>query len=157
MNKLRARNRLALNDPVSPDRVPAVSLSVSCCLFSHSQAVVRPFLLLVLWPSSDPDLLPTGPAEFEPWLTLSSISNRFLARGLLIALMMEALKTIETLVNSYDSTWRYKAEENNVLVWMDTTDFLIWRCLSSGILVQFYRRFRDASCLHHQGALIMEV
>jgi hypothetical protein len=48
---------------------------------------------------------------FLPWLTGSYISNRFHARGLLIALMMEAARTSETLVNFYQTTQRYNPED----------------------------------------------
>jgi hypothetical protein len=49
-----------------------------------------------------------------PWLTSSCISNRFHARGLLIALMMEAARTSETLVNFYQTTRRYNPENSHL-------------------------------------------
>jgi hypothetical protein len=42
------------------------------------------------------------------------MSNRFHARGLLIALMMEAAKTFETLVNFYQTTRRYNPEASHL-------------------------------------------
>jgi hypothetical protein len=51
--------------------------------------------------------------SFLPWLTDSYISNRFLTRGLLIALVMEAARTSETLVNFYQTTWRYNPEDSH--------------------------------------------
>jgi hypothetical protein len=50
-----------------------------------------------------------------PWLTDSYISNRFHARGLLIALMMEAARTSETLLNFYQTTRRYNPEDSHFL------------------------------------------
>jgi hypothetical protein len=49
-----------------------------------------------------------------PWLTDSYISARFLTRGLLITLMMEAASTSETLVNFYQTTWRYNPEDSHL-------------------------------------------
>jgi hypothetical protein len=42
------------------------------------------------------------------------VSNRFHARGLLIALMMEAAMTSETLVNFYQTTRRYNPEDSHL-------------------------------------------
>jgi hypothetical protein len=36
------------------------------------------------------------------------------ARGLLIALMMEAARTSKTLVNFYQTTWRYNPEDSHL-------------------------------------------
>jgi hypothetical protein len=47
-------------------------------------------------------------------LTGSYISNRFHAHGLLIALMMEAARTSETLVNFYQTTRRYNPEDSRL-------------------------------------------
>jgi hypothetical protein len=44
----------------------------------------------------------------------SYISNRFHSCGLLIALMMEAARTSETLVNFYQITWRYIPEDSHL-------------------------------------------
>jgi hypothetical protein len=49
-----------------------------------------------------------------PWLTEPYIRNRFHARGLLIALMMEAARTSETLVNFYQTTRRYNPEDSHL-------------------------------------------
>jgi hypothetical protein len=58
-------------------------------------------------PRPIPTLFPTGPVKVLPWLTGSYISNQFHMRGLLVALMMEAARTSETLVNFYQTTWCY--------------------------------------------------
>jgi hypothetical protein len=50
----------------------------------------------------------------QPWLTDSYISNRFHTHGLLIALMMEAARTSETLVNFYQTTRRYNPEDSHL-------------------------------------------
>jgi hypothetical protein len=55
---------------------------------------------------------PTGPAKVLPCHTGSHISNQFLARGLLIALMMEAASTSETPVNFYQTAWRNIQEQS---------------------------------------------
>jgi hypothetical protein len=52
--------------------------------------------------------------RFLPWLTDSYISYRFHAHGLLIALMMEAARTSETLVNFYQTTQRYNPEDSHL-------------------------------------------
>jgi hypothetical protein len=54
--------------------------------------------------------------RFLPWLTDSYNPNRFHARGLLIALMMEAARTSETLVNFYRTTRRYNPEDSHLRV-----------------------------------------
>jgi hypothetical protein len=74
--------------------------------------VVCPVLLLTPWLSPVPDL-PYG-SDRGSALTGSFISNRFLARGLLIALTMEAVGTSETLVNLYHSTRRYNPEHSHL-------------------------------------------
>jgi hypothetical protein len=53
-------------------------------------------------------------SRFLLWLTGSCISNRFHARGLLIALMMAAARTSETLSNFYQTTRRYNPEDSNL-------------------------------------------
>jgi hypothetical protein len=50
----------------------------------------------------------------QPWLTNSYISNCFHAHSLLIALMMEAGRTSETLVNFYQTTWHYNPEVSHL-------------------------------------------
>jgi hypothetical protein len=45
-----------------------------------------------------------------PWLTGSYISNQFHAHGLLIALMMKAARTSETMVNFHQTTWHNNPE-----------------------------------------------
>jgi hypothetical protein len=57
---------------------------------------------------------PLGRPRFLPWLTDSNISNRFLALGLLIALMMKAARTSETLVNFYQTTQCYSPEDSHL-------------------------------------------
>jgi hypothetical protein len=44
----------------------------------------------------------------------SYITARFLSPGLLIALMMEAARTSETLVNFYQTTRYYNPEDSNL-------------------------------------------
>jgi hypothetical protein len=44
-------------------------------------------------------------------------SNRFHTRGLLIALMVEAAETSETLVNFYQTTRRYNPEDSHIYTW----------------------------------------
>jgi hypothetical protein len=60
-------------------------------------------------PSPDVTLSPTGSAS-----TGSYISNLFLARGLFIALMMEAASTCETSVNFYQTTRRHNPEDTHL-------------------------------------------
>jgi hypothetical protein len=48
------------------------------------------------------------------WLIGSHISSRFLVRGLLISLMMEAARSSETLVNFYQTTRRYNQEDSHL-------------------------------------------
>jgi hypothetical protein len=43
-----------------------------------------------------------------------NISNQFLARGFLVALMMKAARTSETLVNLYQTTRRYNPEVSHL-------------------------------------------
>jgi hypothetical protein len=57
----------------------------------------------------------TAPAEVMPWLTGPLTFNRFLARGFLVAFMLETVQTSETSVNSYQSTWRYNPEDSHLL------------------------------------------
>jgi hypothetical protein len=68
----------------------------SGCLLSLVPLPPCPFLIL----------FPIGPAG-------SHISNRFLACGLLIALMMEAESTSETSVNLYENTRRDNPEDGD--------------------------------------------
>jgi hypothetical protein len=44
------------------------------------------------------------------------ITARFLSPGLLIALMMEAARTSETLINFYQTTRCYNPEDSNLLM-----------------------------------------
>jgi hypothetical protein len=68
-------------------------------------------LLLAPGPRPVPTLFPLIWPRFLPWLTGSYISNQFHVRGLLIALMMEAARTSETLVNFYQTTRRYNPKD----------------------------------------------
>jgi hypothetical protein len=64
-------------------------------------------------PRPIPTLFPIGPAKVFA-LADSFFSNRFHARGLLIALMMEAAGTSETLVNFYQTTRRYNPVDSHL-------------------------------------------
>jgi hypothetical protein len=90
------------------------SLSVSPRLHSLTSLLRCPHpLLLALWPSPDTDL----PHRFGRALlcqTCTLYLHRFLRMASLIALMMEAVQTSETLVNSYQSTWRYNPEDSHL-------------------------------------------
>jgi hypothetical protein len=72
--------------------------------------VVVPCILIEVYQPYSPLVRP----RFLPWLTDSYISNRFHTRGLLIALMMEAARTSETLVNFYQTTRRYSPEDSHL-------------------------------------------
>jgi hypothetical protein len=58
-------------------------------------------------------LFPTGPAKDLPYPSGSHISNRFLARGLLIALIMKTASTSEASVNFYQAARRNNPEDNH--------------------------------------------
>jgi hypothetical protein len=66
-----------------------------------------PLVLLAPWPSPDPDLFPYWFSRGSALSYFPLISNRFLARGLVIALMMEAVGISETPVNLYQSIVSY--------------------------------------------------
>jgi hypothetical protein len=83
--------------------------------FPVSQAVTcPPLLLLVPWPSPDPDIS----HEFGHGSTLSDL---FLyvkptsQHSSLNTLMMEAVRISETLVNVHQPTWRYNPEDSHLL------------------------------------------
>jgi hypothetical protein len=79
--------------------VTAPAGHAACTSRPESQATLH--ALLSYWlPGPGPILIPH-----------SRISNGFLARVLLIALMMEAVQTSETSVNSYQSTRRYNQKD----------------------------------------------
>jgi hypothetical protein len=70
---------------------------------------------------------PASAAKVLPGPTGSYMSNRFLARGLLIALMMEASSTSETSVNFYQTTRSNIPEDSHLLcreafIWKDEKD-----------------------------------
>jgi hypothetical protein len=50
----------------------------------------------------------------DQWVTDSYVPNRFHMHGLLIALIMEAARTSETLVNFYQTTRRYNPEDSHL-------------------------------------------
>jgi hypothetical protein len=107
------------------------SLSAACYLFPPGQAVVCPLLLLAPWPSPDPDLFPMGAATVLPQLTCSFISNQLLAHSLLIALMREAVRTSETLVNLYQSTCCHNPEDSHLLTYLNYfSTQCIWQLLN---------------------------
>jgi hypothetical protein len=60
--------------------------------------------------------LPIRPARFQPFPTHSDISARFFARGLFIALMMEAVRTSETSVYFNETTRRCIEEAVSVML-----------------------------------------
>jgi hypothetical protein len=59
-------------------------------------------------------LFPTGPVKVLPWLSGSYICSQFLMCGLLIALIMKAASTSETLVNFYQTTQHYNSEDSHL-------------------------------------------
>jgi hypothetical protein len=78
--------------------------------------VVAPFSLVEVYHSTrSRPYSPLVRSRFLPWLTDSYISNRFHSLGLLIALMMEAARTSETLVNFYQTSRRYNPEDSHLL------------------------------------------
>jgi hypothetical protein len=108
MALFRAPRRLASG---SPDFL----LSLSCCPFPTWPGCGMPPLsywlpgLAQSWP-----YFPLVWSWFLPWLTVSYISNRFHARSLLIALMLEAASSSETLVNFCQTTWRYNPQDSHL-------------------------------------------
>jgi hypothetical protein len=76
--------------------------------------VVAPCSLVEVYLARSGPYSPLVRSWFLPWLTVSYISNRFHARGLLIALMMEAARTSETSVNFYQTTRRYNVEDSHL-------------------------------------------
>jgi hypothetical protein len=54
------------------------------------------------------------PGVLTDFLVPGNISKRFHARGLLIALMMEAERSSESLVNFYQTTRRYNPEDSHL-------------------------------------------
>jgi hypothetical protein len=68
--------------------------------------VVAPCSLVEIYPLVRPVSL--------HWMTDPYITTRFLSPGLLIALMMEAARTSEMLVNFYQTTRCYNPEDSNL-------------------------------------------
>jgi hypothetical protein len=104
--------------------------SLSCMSFSPpGQAVVCLLsptgsrALAQSWPYS-----PLVQSRFLPWLTGFCISNRFHVHSLLIALMMEAASTSETLVNFYQTIRRYNLEDSHLSSFFLYATF-IWYCI----------------------------
>jgi hypothetical protein len=83
---------------------PPSGQAVVCPPFSYWLPCPHPIFTLFL----------TGLIKVLPWLTGSYISNQFLMHSLLIALMMEAARTFETLVNFYQTTWRCNPEDGHL-------------------------------------------
>jgi hypothetical protein len=77
-----------------------------CCICNATELMTFMFLSVV----EDNSYLLNGPTDRSVQVSVLSdwvlISNQFLARGLLITLMMEAVSTSETLVNFYQTTLR---------------------------------------------------
>jgi hypothetical protein len=65
------------------------------------------------------------------------------AASIIRAMMMEAAHTSETSVNFYQTTRRYNPEDSHLNSRR--------RENPKSYLVEVYRRFRAACCLHHQG------
>jgi hypothetical protein len=102
--------------PCPPHRIPRVSGDLPASTQGAlKRAVSSLHSLAVLFPPGH--VWPYSPLVrlgFLPWLTDSCIPNRFHAGGLLIALMMEAARTSETLVNFYQTTQRYNPEDSHL-------------------------------------------
>jgi hypothetical protein len=93
----------------------AVCLFLLGCHFPAGQAVTC--VLFASWfPGTCQSLtsFPTGLVEALPWLTCFFNFNRFIAHGLLIALMMEAVWFSKMLVNLYQSTRYYNPEDSHL-------------------------------------------
>jgi hypothetical protein len=71
--------------------------------------------------------------------------------------MMEAARTYETLANFYQTTRRYNPEDSHLCTSVFCVQpelFLkmaVFWVVGLCNLVEVYRRFRGACCLHHQG------
>jgi hypothetical protein len=63
-------------------------------------------------------LFPTGPVKVSALADWFLYFNRFHARSLLIALMMEAARTPEMLVNFYQTTQHYNPEDSYLRNWI---------------------------------------
>jgi hypothetical protein len=89
-------------------------------------------------PCSHPILtdFPTGPIKVLPCPNGSHISNQFLARGVLIALMMEATSTSETSETFYHTTQRNMPEDSIFGLHIAFLQFVTCHCMSHAYSVQ---------------------
>jgi hypothetical protein len=90
--------------------------SFHTCAVIVSPDHARPRLPIGSLASPVPNWSPLVRPISLPWVTDSYITARFLSPGLLIALMMEAARTSETLVNFYQITRCYNPEDSNLYI-----------------------------------------
>jgi hypothetical protein len=86
-------------------------------LRTHRRENLKSYLIPIVFNDTLSNVEVFREAQFEHTVVVgfdSYISNRFHARGLLIALMMEAARTSETLVNFYQTTRRYNPEDSHL-------------------------------------------
>jgi hypothetical protein len=95
-------------------RAVSSNLSLACLFPSWPVCSMPPLSYWLPGLARSRPYSPLVQSGFLPWLTGSYISNRFHARGLLIALMMEAARTSEMLINFYQTTLRYNPEDSHL-------------------------------------------
>jgi hypothetical protein len=93
--------------------VPLYSLSHSFHV-SSTASCDAPFHALAPWPSPDTDISHRFSQSSALSDLLPSICTDFPRKASLVVLLMEAVQTSETLVNSYQSTRRYNPEDSHL-------------------------------------------